>query len=57
MILVRVPMSERRYELLKIFKPYLIYKNGETYIKEDAPQNAKEAFNEFITIPDEPEDY
>ena len=50
-------MPERKYELLQIFKPYLFYKEGETYIKEDAPQNAKEAFYEFITIPDESEDY
>ncbi|MGN0657848.1 MAG: hypothetical protein ACI4KR_13750 [Ruminiclostridium sp.] len=54
---MRVAISERKYELLKIFKPYLFYKDGETYIKEEAPQNAKEAFNEFITIPDEPEAY
>ncbi|MGN0620006.1 MAG: hypothetical protein ACI4J7_13375 [Ruminiclostridium sp.] len=54
---MRIAMSERKYKLLKIFESYLFYKDGETYIKEDAPQNAKEAFNEFITIPDEPEDY
>lgn len=57
MIFVRVAMSERKYELLKIFKEYLFYKDGKTYIMEEAPQNAKEAFNEFITIPDEPEAY
>ena len=50
-------MSERKYKLLKIIEPYLLYKNGKMSIKEEAPQDVKKAYNEFITIPDESEAY
>lgn len=50
---MRLAISGRKYELFKIFKPYLFYKDGETCIKEEAPQKAKEAFYEYIAIPDE----
>lgn len=50
-------MMGKEYELFKIIKPYLCIKNGEAAIKEDAPEEVKRAYEEYLSIPSEPEVY
>ena len=53
---MRIAMVGRRYELFKIIKPYFVYKNGKTTISENAPEEVKKAFEEYINLPLEPEE-
>lgn len=50
-------MVGREYELFKIIKPYLCTKNGKMAVSDDAPEEVKKAYEEFINIPPEPEVY
>lgn len=57
MIFLRVAMVGREYELFKIIKPYLCIKNGKASIREDSPEEVKKAYEEYLSIPPEPEVY
>ena len=50
-------MSNKRYELLDIILPYLYKENETTKIKDNAPAEAKKAFEEYMNLPPEPEVY
>ena len=57
MIVLRVIMSKRESELIKTITPYLRYNSGKTTLSEDAPEEVKKAYEEYLSIPPEPEVY
>ena len=50
-------MSKRKSELIKIITPYLHYNSGKATLSEDAPEEVKKAYEEYLSIPPEPEVY
>ncbi len=53
---MRIPIPENRKKLLDIFYPYLYCPKGEhgMHIRDDAPDEAKKAFEEFLKLPKDP---
>lgn len=54
---MRIIMSQRRYDLIDIILPYVYKENDTTKIKDDAPADVKEAFEEYMNLPPEPEPF
>ena len=52
---MRIIMSQRRSDLIDIILPYVYKENDTTKLKDDAPAEVKEAFNEYMNLPPEPE--
>lgn len=54
---MRIVIPKERAKLLDAFYPYLCCKRDQDgmFLRDDAPEEAKKAFEEYMNLPPEPE--
>ena len=50
---MRGPVPERRKQLMAIYEPYVTWGKDGTVLREDAPEEARKAFEEFRRLGEE----
>lgn len=47
---MRIPVTDEELALMARFKPYLVASLPKNYLTDDAPEDAKKAFERFLEI-------
>ena len=47
---MRTPVTDEELGLMARFEPYLVHSYPKNYLTDDAPEDAKKAFERFIEI-------